>query len=387
MLLWAVQESRQRSFRHGDIVVIHYDHPAMALVEAIFSLCMDKHLNPVPVANPTPIMEVERSLNSSFSQLVFQQPGREELFKAASGCINILAPESLDHLQAVDPHIIADARKAETPFRRLLERRRNLGVLGWTVCLYPTEALAQASGMSLEEYAVQFKRACWLNMPDPAREWRRIKKELGEIGSWLDSLEARSFHVEGEHLDLRVSVGESRRFRSVTGGNIPSCEVYVAPDCRGVDGVFYANQPSLRQGNVVQGVTLNFFDGVTSKVDAERGLVFLQRQLYSDAGARRVGEFSLTDRRYSRVDQFMAHTLLDENIGGDHGNCHIALGGSLMECFDGPPEVLTPELEMELGFNTSDIHWDLVNTEPKRVTALLRTGAPMLVYENGEFKF
>ncbi|WP_147820897.1 aminopeptidase [Salidesulfovibrio onnuriiensis] len=387
VLLWAVQESRGRKFRHGDVVVIRYDHPAIPLVEVLYSLCMDRHVQPVPVANPTPIMEVERYLNSSFSQLIFQQPGREELFKAASGCINILAPESLDHLQSVDPHTIADAHKAEAPFRRMLELRRQLGALGWTVCLYPTRVLADAAGMGLEEYATRLKRACWLNMPDPAREWRRIRKELAEWGARLDGLGIQSLHVEGEHLDLRVRLGANRRFMGVTGGNIPGCELYVAPDCRGVDGVFFANQPSIRQGNVVQGATLEFHGGVAVKVDAEYGLGFLQRQLYSDAGARRVGEFSLTDRRFSRVDRFMAHTLLDENVGGEHGNCHIALGGSLTECFDGPPEALTPELEAELGFNTSDIHWDLVNTEPKRVTALVGEGRPVLIYENGEFKF
>ncbi len=108
--------------------------------------------------------------------------------------------------------------------------------------------------------------------------------------------------------------------------------------------------------------------------------------MYSDSGARRVGEFSLTDKRFSRVDRFMAHTLLDENFGGEHGNCHIALGGSVLESFTGPPEVLTPELEYELGFNSSNMHWDLVNTQPKRVTAILKTGQPVLIYEGGEFK-
>lgn len=386
VLLWAVQQARGTDFRNGDIVLIRYDHPAISLVEALYSLCTDKHLRPIPVAKPTPIMEVERYLNSSFAQLTFQPPGRDELYGAASGCINIMAPESLFHLQTVDPHIIADARQAEVPFRQMLERRRLSGHLGWTMCLYPTEALAEAAGMDLETYAHELGRACWLNMPSPLKEWKRIRRELQELGRWLDTMKVDSFKVEGEHLDLHVPVGENRRFVGMTGSNVPGCELYVAPDCRGVEGVYYANQPSLRGGNVVQGVTLEFYDGVTTRVDAERGLVFLQRQLYSDGGARRVGEFSMTDRRFSRVDRFMAHTLLDENIGGDYGNCHIALGGSLTECFDGPAEILTPELEADLGFNSSDIHWDLVNTEQKRITAMLKSGKPRLVYENGEFR-
>jgi aminopeptidase len=35
------------------------------------------------------------------------------------------------------------------------------------------------------------------------------------------------------------------------------------------------------------------------------------------------------------VERFMAHTLLDENYGGQHGNCHIALGGASAAA--GPP--------------------------------------------------
>jgi len=38
-----------------------------------------------------------------------------------------------------------------------------------------------------------------------------------------------------------------------------------------------------------------------------------------DKGAKAVGEFSLTDRRFSRIDRFMADTLFDENHGDAMG--------------------------------------------------------------------
>jgi len=41
----------------------------------------------------------------------------------------------------------------------------------------------------------------------------------------------------------------------------------------------------------------------------------------------------------------------------------------------------------KLGFNSSAIHWDLVNTEDKKVTARLKTGKIVTVYENGIFKY
>ena len=386
VIVWALNETREKPLRNKDIVLIRYDIPGLALTEAIYSRLMDMHLMPVTLAMPTPYMDMERYLNSSYGQLLFQQPGLGELYSQVAGIITILAPEDLTHLQTVDPRTIAEARRSDAPNRRILQRRKQSGLLGWTTCVYPTEALAEASGLTLEEYATALKRACWLNMPSPVKEWKRLQREVGEVCDWLDSLEISSLRVESEDVNLKVPVGDNRRFVGVSGANIPGYEIYFSPDARKVEGTYYADQPSLRYGHLVLGASLDFSDGIAARVEAERGQVFLQNQMYSDSGARRVGEFSLTDKRFSRVDTFMAHTLLDENYGGEHGNCHIALGGSVLESFTGPPEMLTPELEYELGFNSSDMHWDLVNTQPKRVTAWLKSGEPQLIYENGLFR-
>jgi aminopeptidase len=40
-----------------------------------------------------------------------------------------------------------------------------------------------------------------------------------------------------------------------------------------------------------------------------------------------------------------------------------------------------------LGFNDSALHWDLVNTQKKRVTAHLKGGRKTTIYENGKFNF
>jgi len=386
VLLWALNETRAEPLKHRDVVLIRYDIPGLALAEAVYTRLMDAHLMPLPVAQPTPYMEMERYLNSSYRQLLFQPPGLAEMYSQVAGIINILAPEDLTHLQTVDPRTIAEARKADSSNRRILERRKSAGSLGCTTCLYPTHALAEASGMTIEEYTKALQRACWLNMPDPLKEWKRLKYEVGEVCDWLDSMEIKSLRVESEDINLKVPVGDNRRFVGVNGTNIPGYEIYFAPDARGVNGTYYADQPTLRYGHLVMGASLDFSDGIAARVEAARGQGFLQNQMYSDSGARRVGEFSLTDKRFSRVDQFMAHTLLDENYGGENGNCHIALGGSVLESFTGPVEVLTPEMEYDLGFNSSDMHWDLVNTQPKRVTAMLPDGHPRLIYENGLFR-
>ena len=106
-----------------------------------------------------------------------------------------------------------------------------------------------------------------------------------------------------------------------------------------------------------------------------------------DKGARRIGEFSLTDKRFSKINKFMANTLFDENYGGSNGNCHLAVGSSYTNTYDGDPSKLTVRRKDALGFNDSALHWDLVNTESKTVTAYLENGKSVVVYEKGMFKY
>ena len=83
----------------------------------------------------------------------------------------------------------------------------------------------------------------------------------------------------------------------------------------------------------------------------------------------------------------MANTLYDENYGGRYGNCHLAVGSSYSDTYDGDPADLSKDMKCELGFNDSALHWDLVNTERKTVTALLTNGKRVLIYEDGIFKY
>ena len=171
------------------------------------------------------------------------------------------------------------------------------------------------------------------------------------------------FHVESDNIDLEIAPGEKRQWIGISGRNIPSFEIFVSPDWRTVRGEYYADQPSYRSGNRVEGVRLVFQKGRAIKVSAVSGENFVKKQLAIDKGADKLGEFSLTDKRFSKINCFMANTLYDENYGGRYGNCHIALGASYANTFAGDGKRLTPTRKRQLGFNESALHWDLVNTE------------------------
>ena len=128
----------------------------------------------------------------------------------------------------------------------------------------------------------------------------------------------------------------ARRWLGGRGRNIPSFELFTSPDWRGTEGWIYCNQPLYRYGNLVKGIRLAFVDGRVSEASAEQNEQVLKEMIATE-GADRIGEFSLTDRRFSRITRFMAQTLYDENFGGAYGNTHIALGRSYQDAYAGDP--------------------------------------------------
>lgn len=102
-------------------------------------------------------------------------------------------------------------------------------------------------------------------------------------------------------------------------------------------------------------------------------------------GGNKVGEFSLTDKRFSRITKFMAETLYDENIGGPNGNTHIAVGASFHNCYSGNPTKVGKSGWAKLGFNDSAIHEDLISTAPRTITAYLKGGRAKVIYKDGKF--
>jgi len=385
VLLWGLRSARDGKYRKGDIILVQCDLPALSLAEVLQARLLEMGMNPVIRIAGSFRMERIFFGKSSDRQLAFVPPGEKELYGCLNGRIYLHAPESLTHLQGIDPKKIGRALVARKFLRDITEKRDERGEYGWTLCLFPTPELARQAGLSMKEYSRQVVKACYLDKKDPVREWKRIYREMSEIKSWLNGLKVRAFHIESAGTDLMITPGEKRRWLGVSGHNIPSFEMFLSPDWRGTEGVYYADQPSFRSGNYVEKVRMTFRKGSVIEIEAEKGEAFAKKQIAMDSGARRVGEFSLTDRRFSRIDRFMANTLYDENFGGRFGNCHIAVGASYSDTYAGDPGRLTRSMKDRLGFNDSALHWDLVNTENKTVTVHLKSGRKVIVYDKGIF--
>jgi aminopeptidase len=387
VMVWGLTTARKKKYRKGEVVRVYFDFPAIRLAEILQKKLIGMGIHVVLRSGPTPSMEKNFFSLSDKKQLTFLAPGDRELSEQLNGSIYLYAPASLTHLRDVDSKRIAVATVARKVLKDILDKRDSEGTFGWTLCMMPTPELAAQAKLTMAQYEKQLIKACYLDADDPVGKWESIHREVSGIKKWLNAMAVSFYHVEGKNLDLKITPGQHRKWVGISGHNIPSFEIFLSPDWRGTEGRYYANMPSFRSGNYVAGATLDFRKGIGSVVSAEEGEEFTRKQLVMDEGASRVGEFSLTDRRFSRIDRFMANTLFDENFGGKYGNCHLAVGSSYADTYSKNPAELTPAMKKQLGFNESALHWDLVNTEPKTVTAQMTSGKRVVIYEEGVFKY
>ena len=298
--------------------------------------------------------------------------------------ISIIADVNPSELKDVNPEKIFKAMDARKKYRDWLNDKESDGKFTWTLALYGTEGMAKEAGMNLEEYWAQIIYGCYLDSEDPIAQWRKIQKEQERVKANLDALQIEKVHVEGAHIDLFVQIGKNRRWLGGSCRNIPSYELFISPDWRGCEGRIFFNQPLFRYGNILRDISLEFKEGKLVSASAGKGDNVLQSMIKRE-NADKIGEFSLTDKRFSRITKFMANTLFDENVGGEFGNTHIALGRAYRDSYTGNPATPTNEDWESWGFNNSPEHTDIISTEDRTVTAYLPDGSKKVIFKDGMF--
>ncbi len=298
--------------------------------------------------------------------------------------IAIIADPDPEELKGVDPSKIFLARDSKKLFRDWLNAKETRGKFTWTAALWGVQAKADLVGLSLKAYWQQIIKACFLDQADPLAQWRAIQTMQTDILGKLNAVVIEDLEIKGPDVDLTVKLGKYRKWMGGSGRNIPSFEFFTSPDWRGTQGWVKFNQPLYRYGNVVKGIELEFDHGLIVKARAAAGQSVLS-QMLKTTNADKIGEYSLTDKRMSRITHVMAETLYDENMGGRFGNTHLAIGMSYQDTYRGDASKVNKATWKRLGFNDSAEHTDIISTTDRIVTAHLANGVRKVIYAAGQF--
>jgi aminopeptidase len=298
--------------------------------------------------------------------------------------ISIIAESDKYELKDVDAKRILTKANSMKQYREWLNAKEATGKYSWTLGMYGTPAMAVDANMSEEDYWQQIIAACYLDEAQPIEYWRKTVAEIERVQSELNALSIKTLHVKAEEIDLTVGIGPNRTWLGGSGANIPSFEVFISPDWRATNGTIKFNQPLYRYGNIIENISLRFVDGSVVEATATKNQDLL-REMIASENADKIGEFSLTDARLSRITKVMGETLFDENIGGPEGNTHLALGNAYQDSYVGDLAAVTKEQWDAWGYNQSPVHTDIVSTAPRTVTATMEDGSTRIIYSNGQF--
>lgn len=373
-----------KGVKKGETVQIAVPDIAKPLAKEIYIATLKAGAHPIMRLTPTGF-DKEFFTYANEDQLKYFD---KKYFKARAEmldhAISIIADPDPEELKDIDPKKIMVARSAQYPFREWLFEKERHNKFSWTLALWGTQAKADIVGLSLEEYWQQIINACFLDQDNPIAKWQELVKEQKDIQDKLNALDIESINLKGEDMDLTVKLGKERAWKTGSGANIPSFEHFTSPDWRGTNGWIKFNQPLYYYGNIIKGIELEFKDGLVTKAKATRGEEVL-KEMIATKDANKVGEFSLTDNRFSRITHPMAETLFDENIGGPYGNSHIAVGMAYKDCYKGDVSKVSEKKWVEMGYNNSAVHTDIVNTNKKTATATLSNGSKLVIYRDGRF--
>ena len=164
--------------------------------------------------------------------------------------------------------------------------------------------------------------------------------------------------------------------------NMPTEEVFTAPQKDGIDGYVSSSLPFNCNGNLVENFVLYFESGKVVDMTAEKGLETLRELLATDEGASYIGEVALVphDSPISNTNTIFFNTLFDENA-----SCHLAFGEAYPSCIKGGELMTEEELEKN-GLNTSLIHNDFMIGFPDMdITAVTRSGETVQIFKNGNW--
>ena len=385
-----------KGIKKGDVVRVSASESAKPLYIAICNTIVDAggHI----ISNYGPDEEHgDKRRNISVNRHFYEYASEDQLKFFPKTYLTGLA-EQIDHsifilaeanphaLKGIDPKRIMQRGVALKPFKDMVNRKEWKGKFTWTIGLYGTPAMAREAGLSEKEYWNQIIKACFLDEKNPIAKWKQVYKQIEHYRSKLNKLSPKidKLHAVGPDMDIWYTLGEKRAWHAGSGRNIPSFEIFTSPDWRGTNGWIRINQPLYRYSNKITGIELWFKNGRVVKSKAKTNEKLL-KEMIATPGADKIGEYSLTDKRHSRITKFMAETLFDENIGGPYGNSHIALGMSYRDTYAGDVSKLTDKEAKRLGFNDSSVHTDVISTTRRTVTAHLKDGSKKVIYKDGKF--
>ena len=270
----------------------------------------------------------------------------------------------------------------------------------WCVASVPTVLWADLLGYKgtdeekIDQLWQTLLKLCRIEGIKPKDTYKHHMAKLRHRREALNKLDLKALRYtceNGTDLLLKLPEGhiwqggeEQSKDGTVFNANIPTEEVFSAPQYNGVNGVVYSTKPLIYQGNTISDFSFTFKEGKIVDYTANEGLDVLKELVETDEGSLYLGEVALVDHYspISQSNQIFYETLFDENA-----SCHLAIGAAYPTCLKNSDGLSEEELK-ERGLNHSLTHVDfMIGHEKMNIKGYTRDGQEVDIMVNGHLQF
>lgn len=303
-----------------------------------------------------------------------------------------------DALKGVDSDKVAAYQSA---FGKAFHEQRKAtqsNKVSWTVATAAGAAWAAKVFPDLETSEEQVDalwdaifKAVHLYDEDPVETWAQKDVTLETKADELNKEQFVALHYTAPGTDLTVGLPKGHRWEGAGSDNVrgerfmanmPTEEVFTAPDANRVDGTVVSTKPLSYAGVTITGMKFTFKDGKVVDVTAEEGEDVIKKLVETDEGAARLGEVALVPdpSPISQSGLTFYNTLFDENASN-----HLALGSAYAFSLEGGVDMSEEELKAA-GLNRSTVHVDfMIGSKEMDIDGIREDGSRVPVFRNGDW--
>ena len=269
----------------------------------------------------------------------------------------------------------------------------------WCVASVPTVLWADLLGYEgsdeekIDQLWATLLKLCRIEGIEAKDTYRHHMAKLRHRCEALNKLDLKSLRYTCENgTDLLLELPEdhiwlggeeSSKDGTIFNANIPTEEVFSAPQYNGVNGVVHSTKPLIYHGNTISDFSFTFKEGKIVEYTAKEGYEVLKELVETDEGSHYLGEVALVDHfsPISQSNQIFYETLFDENA-----SCHLAIGASYPTCLKNSDDLSEEELK-ERGLNHSLTHVDfMIGHERMNIKGYTRDGQAVDIMIDGRLQ-
>lgn len=320
----------------------------------------------------------------------------DEWLEKGASRISVVSADP-DAFAGVDSHRVASYQSAAGKALMNLRKATQANKVSWTVVAAAGKQWAAKVFPELpEEKQVealwdQIFKTTRVYEEDPVLAWKKHDEKLAKKAEELNREQFSALHYTAPGTDITIGLPKNHLWEGAGSynargekfmANMPTEEVFTAPDSHRVDGYISSTKPLSYAGTIISGMKFTFKDGKVIDFSAEQGEDVLAKLLDTDEGARRLGEVALVPdpSPISQSGIIFFNTLFDENASN-----HLALGSAYAFSVKGGTEMSDEELA-EAGLNRSQTHVDfMVGSDKMDIDGIREDGSTVPIFRNGDW--